>query len=56
MILFAALIALWQYVKFSNGHGLFYLLSPKFGAYWIGAMFIIMIAFCVYAVWTEKLD
>lgn len=45
LLLFLALSALlwgWQYLKFKNGHGIFYFLSPTYGVHILTIVIIVM--------------
>ena len=51
-----ALQWLWQYSKFSNGHGLFYYLSPNYGAYILTAIDAVVLVVLFFALKRDLQD
>ena len=52
----ASLSAGWQYLKFRDGHGIFYMLNREHGDICILAVFLLMLGIGLWVAWTEKVD
>ena len=53
MALVVGAIGGWQYLKFTNKHGLYYYLGPDRGGYALLVALVCMAAFGLYMVWTD---
>ena len=49
-----AAIGAWQYTKFSNGHGIFYYLSPRLGGWVLLACLVLMYLWGLYYLLAHK--
>jgi hypothetical protein len=53
-LILAASTWLWEYSKFSNGHGMFYYFSPDYGAYLLTISMLILLGSILKSVFSNK--